>query len=189
MKFLTAILSTVLLATFQVRAEKTISDFAQTQLDNFRIIQPFEGFNFVAYIENQEVHNNKIELTLKAKKAHSNENSYGQRVYTRIRIWQLDFETNEKCEQTIESLLNCFPIDCFKIKRQVNQTAHIAQSIWILDKKRIIVAGTACEQVDKKWINLKRDLVKEFADSDTEIIVTECGKLTWKTKDEIMKNR
>jgi hypothetical protein len=187
MKTLIAILLT-LLSAFQVRAEKTISDFVQAQLGNFRIIQTEEKRIYVYSIENQNFHNNKIEFTLKAKKAHFNK-SYGGNITTQIQIWQFDFETNEKCKQAVDSLLNCFPIDCFQIKRQVNEGVKIAQSIWILGKKRIIAAQTACEQVDEKWINFKRDLVKEFADSDTEIIVTECGRLTWKTKDEIIKNR
>jgi len=164
----------------------TILDFAETQLDDFEIIKTSKkGYDFVWRIEKHQLHNNKIEITLKAKNSHSNQNSYNKTIYSRIQMWQFEFETTEKCKQTIDSLLNCFSDGC-SIKRQVNQTAKTTPSIWILDKKRIIIAETSCEHVDEKWNNFKRDFAKTFADVDTEIIVTECGYLTWKKKEEVI---
>jgi len=167
----------------------TIFDFAGTQFDNF---QPTKSVrvSFLDYsIENQKLYNNKIEISLIARKAHSNKNSYNKPVYTRIRIWQFEFETEEKCTQTIDSLLNCFPNDCAKIQKQVNQGIKITPSIWIFDKKRMLIAETSCTEIDEKWINFQRDFVEKFADSTSEIIVTECGYLTWKTKDEIVNEK
>ncbi len=120
------------------------------------------------------------------QESHSNKNSYNKTVYTRIQMWQFDFETKEKCKQAIDSLFNCFPNNCAKIKRQVDQGVKITPSIWIFTDKKIVIAKTACEQVDQKWTEFKKEFVEYFANNETEIIVTECGKLIWTTKDKII---
>ena len=100
-------------------------------------------------------------------------------------MWQFDFGTIEKRKQATDSLLNCFPNDCARIKRQIDQGLKITPSIWIFTDKTIYIARTACEQVDEKWTDFKRGFVTSFAGNDSEIIVSECGKLTWKTKEEV----
>ena len=163
---------------------KNIHQFARTQND-FQVVKAFKAGYFVNSIENQGLHKQKLETFLKANKSHSNRNSYEKTVFTRIQLWQFDFATEEKYRQAKDSLLNCFPNDCAKIKRQTNQTIKVTPSIFILGSKRIIIASTACEQVDEKWKNFKREFADNFADNDSEIIITTCGKLTWTTKEEI----
>ena len=185
MRYITIILALGLLTSFNVGQKMTIIEFAQTQLDLFKIEQTFKTGYFVNSVENQNLHIKKNEIALKAINLHSNKNSYDKKVYTRIQMWQFDFETNDKCKQVSDSLLNCFPNDCFKIKKQIDQGIKITPSIWIITDKTIYVAKTACEQVDEKWTNFIADFVESFADNDSEIIITECGKLTWTTKDKI----
>ena len=167
----------------------TILDFAKTQLADFEIIKTAEKGLNVDIPRFSNFNNKKIEVTLKAKKSHSNKNSYNKTVYTRIKMEQFEFETKEICKQAMDSLLNCFPYDCFKIERYVNQGVKMTPSVWIFNEQRIIIAQTACEQVDEKWTKFKKKFVNTFANSDTEIIVTECGYLTWKTKEEILNEK
>ncbi|MFT7234064.1 MAG: hypothetical protein ACI8TA_003293 [Cyclobacteriaceae bacterium] len=179
-------LTIVFLLAFQSGPESTILNFTSTQT-NFEIIQTFKSGAFVNSFANEMLHDRKLEIAIKAKNPHSNKNSYDKTVYTRIQMWQFDFETKEKCKQATDSLLRCFPSDCAKIKRQIDRGLKITPSIWILTDDKIFIARTACEQVDKKWTDFKREFVAKFADRESEIIVTQCGKLTWTTK-EIIKN-
>lgn len=184
MRILIVILTFSLLTAFQDRQEKTILNFANDQT-KFEIIQTFKTGAFVNSFANEMLHTRKLEIALKAKNSHSNKNSYDKTVYTRIQIWQFDFETTEKRKQATDSLLNCFPNDCAKIKRQIDQGVKITPSIWVFTDKEIFIAQTACEQVDDKWTDFKREFTDVFSESNSEIIVTECGKLTWTTKEKI----
>ena len=184
MRTLIIILTFSLLTAFQNGQEKTILNFASNQTD-FEIIQTFKTGHFVNSIENHQLHNQKFEIAIKAKKSHSNKKSYDKTVYTRIQMWQFDFDTKEKRKQATDSLLNCFPNDCEKIKIQVDQGIKITPSIWVFTDKTIYIAQTACEQVDKKWSEFKSEFSNTFADNDSEIIVTECGKMTWTTKEKL----
>ncbi len=184
MRILITILTFSLLTAFQNGQKKTILNFASDQTQ-FEIIQTFKTGVFVNSFANEMLHNRKLEIAIKAKKSHSNRNSYDKTVYTRIQMWQFDFETKDKREQATDSLLNCFPNDCAKIKRQINQGIKITPSIWIFTDKTIYIAQTACEQVDEKWTDFKSGFSETFADKDSDIIVTECGKLTWTTKEKI----
>ena len=185
MRIIITILTLLLLTAFQDGQIKTILDFAGTQ-NNFELIKTFKAGHFVSSIENHQLHSKKLDIAIKAKEPHSNENSYNKTVYTRIQLWQFDFDKNENCKQVIDSLLNCFPNDCAKVNRQSDQGVKITPSIWILNEKTIYIAKTACEQVDKKWTKLKKEFVESFATDESEIIVTECGKLTWKKKEELI---
>lgn len=184
MRILITILTFSLLTAFQDGQEKSILNFANDQT-KFEIIQTFKTGAFVNSFANEMLHDRKLEIALKAKKSHSNKNSYDKTVYTRIQMWQFDFETKEKRIQATDSLLNCFPNDCANIKRQIDQGVKITPSIWIFNDKGIYVAQTACEQVDDKWTDFKSEFTNTFADDNSEIIVTECGKLTWTTKEKI----
>ena len=185
MRYIVIILTFVFLTSFIVVKEKTITEFAKTQFDIFKIEQTFKTGYFVNSVENQNLHIQKSEIALKANINHSNKNSYNKPVYTRIQMWQFDYETNEKRNQATDSLLNCFPNDCFKIKRQIDQEIKITPSIWVISDKTIYIAITACEQVDDKWTKFIADFVESLAKNDSEIIITECGKLTWTTKEKI----
>ena len=184
MRILITILTFSLLTAFQGGEENTVLNFASDQTE-FEIIQTFKTGYFVNSIENQDLHEKKFEIAIKAKKSHSNKNSYDKTVYTRIQMWQFDFETTEKRIQATDSLLKCFPNDCAKIRRQVDQGIKITPSIWIFADKSIYIARTACEQVDEKWTDFKKYFSESFANNETQIIVTECGKLTWATKEKL----
>ena len=177
MKIILFILTLNLFSAFQVTKETTIKDFVSTQHD-FEVIQNSKKERFVNTLLNQKLHNEKYEVHLKAKRPHSNKNSYDKTVYTRIQIWQFKFETPEKRKQATDSLFTCFPFDCANIKSQVNQGIKITPSIWIFKDKAIYIANTNCEQVDEKWKNFKIAFSETFAENDSEIIVTECGKLS-----------
>ena len=184
MRILITILTVGLLTAFQI-SDRTIEQFVQSQLNAYAIIQNDESQYFTYSLEKLNLHKEKKRVTIKANNTHSNKNSYNKTVYSRIHIWQFDFASKEKCGQAIDSLLNCFPNDCGKIKRNNDQGLKITPSIWILTDTKIYIAKTACEQVDEKWTDFKKKFTASFSDNETEIIVTECGKLTWTTKEKI----
>lgn len=184
MKILFTILTFSLLTALQIAEEKTILSFANDQTE-FEIIQTFKTGAFVSSFTKEMLHERKLEIAIKAKKSHSNKNSYDKTVYTRIQMWQFDFDSKEKRIQATDSLLNCFPNDCAKIKRQTNQGLKITPSIWVFTDKTIYIARTACEQVDGKWNEFKIEFAETFASNRTDIIITECGKLSWTTKEKI----
>jgi hypothetical protein len=184
MRILITILTFSLLTAFQSGLDGTILDFARNQSE-FEVINTFKNGYFVNSIQNNYLHDQKFEIAIKAKKSHSNKNSYGESVYSQIQMWQFHFETKEKSEQIIDSLLNCFPYDCAKIKRGIEQGIKITPSIWIFADNNIYIARIACEQVDNKWTKFKNEFAATFADNDSEIIVTDCGKLTWTTKEQL----
>ena len=186
MRIIIAILTLGLLTSIQIVQDRRIDQFVNSQLDEFEIIRTFKTGYFVNSIENYRLHTNKLEIAIKAKKHHLNSNDSGKKVYTQIQLWQFDFDTNQKCVQVVDSLLNCFPYDCTKIRRQVDLRIKIAPSIWILGNKSIYIAKTSCEQVDEKWIDFKKNFADTFADEDTAIIVADCGKITWTTKERIV---
>ena len=164
---------------------KTITDFSNTQRQRFDLIQTFKTGYFVNSVENHELHVRKIEKALKAKAAHSNKNSYGKSVFTRIQMWQFDFASSGKYNQVIDSLFKCFPYDCNRISEGEDKAIKIIPSIWIFAGNSIYIASTHCEQVDDKWRVFIKEFASEFAETDSKIILTECGKLTWTTKQKL----
>lgn len=186
MKNLVIIIIFSFLTAFQVDQKEALGHFAKTQLTDFKIIQTLKTGYFVNSIENYGLHIKKTELAIKAKKPHSSKDSYNQNVYSFIQMWQFDFETKEKCKQVQDSLLSCFPNDCFKVQRQVDRVMKITPAIFIFNDKQIIIAQTLCEHVDQKWFDFKRKFAKAFAENNADLIVTECGKLTWKAKQDVI---
>lgn len=65
----------------------------------------------------------------------------------------------------------------------MNRRVKITRSIWIYNT--IYIAKTNCEQVNEKRVNFISEFADVFANADSDIILTECGKLFWKTKEEI----
>lgn len=173
------------MTSFQSVQEITIEQFAQFQHEEYKIITPDKSKYLTHLLDRLQLHSKKIEVAMKAKKAHSNKNSYDKTVYTRIHIWQFDFDTTEKRLQATDSLLSCFPSECVEINPQTSKTIKITPSIWIFTDQSIFIAKTACEQVDQKWTNFKSEFADTFAAKDSAIIVTECGKLTWTTKEKL----
>lgn len=161
----------------------SIAKFVTSQFDQYELDESFKSDNFVNSIDNQNLHLSKNKISLKAIKPHKNRNSYDKTVC--IQMWQFYYENNEKCEQVIDSLMKCFPYDCAKIKYGIDQSIKVSPSIWIFTDREIFVAKISCKHVDEKWEIFKKDFANTFAEKDSKIIVTECEKLIWKTKEEI----
>lgn len=183
MRTVATILILGIVTAFQIEQETTITNFTKTQLDKFKIIRNFKTDYSVNPTEGLD--SRRTEITLKAKKSHVNERSYYKTVYTRIRMCQIDFKTEAACERGKDKLLNCFGGDCQKIKRQVNQSAKVTPSMYILGKTSIVIAEIYCEHADQTWTDFTKEFAEAFADTDTEIILTGCGSLTWTTKEKI----
>lgn len=154
-------------------------NFAKSHSTNFKIIETDSSQTFAYSIEKTNLFSSKNQITLKAIKAHVNEASYNLKVYSKINLWEFQFESTEKCNQTIDSLLNSFPNMGAPIKRNVNISYKITPSVFIFNEKSIYIAKTNCEHVDTNWENFNQDFIKTFAISNSQIIKAECGKLEW----------
>lgn len=175
----------LLLTSFQGERRMSIAKFVTSQFDQYELEESYMSDNFVKSIEKQNLHLYSDRILLKAKESHKNKNSYDKPVFTRIQLWQFYFENKEKCNQAIDSLLKCFPNDCAEIEKGKNQSIKVTPSIWVFCDSEIYVARTSCEHVDEKWKAFKKDFAFTFAEENSKIIVTECGKLKWTTKEEI----
>ena len=189
MKNLILIFILFFLTSFQGERRMSIAKFVTSHFDQYELDENFKSDNFVNSIDNQNLHVSKDNISLKAIKPHRNKNSYHKTVFTRIQMWQFYFENNENCKQVIDSLMKCFPYDCAKIKFGIDQSIKITPSIWIFADREIFVAKTSCEHVDEKWEAFKKDFAYTFAEEDSKIIVTECGKLKWTTKEEVKNEK
>lgn len=173
------------LVVLQQKQTISIVGFAEKQISSFDIIKNEKYDYFVKSIEESRLYKQKYKTAIKSKKSHSNENSYNKKVYTRIQIWQYDFESEEKCKHAISILLNCFPSDCSVLKTKEKRKLKITPSIWILAEKSIYIARTVCGQVDEKWNKFQKDFIDTFANNKNDIIVSKCGELEWTSKEKI----
>ncbi len=188
MNVLLTIVTFSLLTAIQYPQDKTVEDFARRQ-EGFEIIVSTEADYFVHSIDKLQLHSKKREVAIRAKAPHSNQNSYNRSVYAKIQMWQFDFPSKETGDQAVDSLLKCFPNDCAKVQRQKAAGIKVTPSIWVLTGRTIYLARIACEQVDEKWVKFRQDFAESFAETDSEIIVTECGRLVWTTKEKIKELR
>lgn len=172
---------------FQETEKRDLDRFVKSQVIDYRVVRTDGSSDFTISVDRQELHSRRRETLLKAKTPHANRNSHHRTVYARIRLYTFDFRTKPQCRQATDSLLQCFPYDCAAITRNKEQPIKVTPSVTILNQNSICIAVIACEQVDKKWERFKWDFVQAFAGNDSEIILTECGKLTW-TKKSSIKN-
>jgi|GEM_PF-5652488 len=186
MKLLLAI---SILFSVQASDPGTLDKFAKTQSGFYNIDTNPKVKLLATAIGNYQLHSLKSELALKSKKEHSATDSEGRTLYSRINICKYDFETEEKCLQAQDSLLNNFPGDPGTVKRGVDQGQKITPSIIVFGSKSIVIAITACESADQKWTVFKKDLVKAFAGETDQIIVADCGKLYWSDKAKILASK
>ncbi|MBO6516807.1 MAG: hypothetical protein JJ975_09675 [Bacteroidia bacterium] len=187
MRIATVLFFSALLMAFS-QPDEPLDSFVKTQLETYEVIAPTTSFNVTYALERYQLHREKTSAALKSLNSHSNENSYNLTVYSRIYLWQFDFSSNERCSQAIDSLMNCFPIDCTPIEKYENTPMKTPPSIWVLNKNSIYIAQTACEQVDSNWVTFKHEFVERLATDQAPVIVTDCGRLSWTTKEGFTRN-
>jgi len=174
-----------LLVVFVLVPRETIEDFATDQTD-YEVIDSLAQSPFVGSIYQRQLHQKMFETAIQAKDLGPRAAGSDKPAFAGIRMWQFDFETSEKREEATDSLLRCFPEDCARIERQIDQALRIAPSIWVFTDRNIYVAQTGCQPDDEKWTIFKREFADTFADKDSDIIVTDCSQLTWTTKEQLL---
>ena len=121
-------------------------------------------------------------ITLKCKESFINK--YNQTSYQRLFFAFYEYADYDTGEAAIDSLLNHFPNDDFKIKKNKNMEGLKAiPAIYILNRKEIITCHVHCLQTWNNWENIKNEIIDAFANAESNIITTGCGgPLEWKTK-------
>lgn len=157
--------------------DEKMKSFLDKYSSNYTIGESTSNFAFT--LEKKTEYTSKKKTQLKSKI--SFKNKYNQTVFQRIEFFVFQYETETKCNAAIDSLLRCFPTECSKVTRDKDMKAFkVTPSIFILNKKSIIVGNTACEQLNENWDGFKSELIKTFAESESKKITTGCGgPLEW----------
>lgn len=108
-------------------------------------------------------------------------NHYDQTVYQRLYIFAYKYDNSKKCQAAVDSLLNCFPNDCWKVTKGNNlKGIKITPSIFVFNENEIIACRIHCEHENEDWNKIKADFKNIFGTSTSDIITTGCGgPLEW----------
>ena len=98
----------------------------------------------------------------------------------------IKYNNKTTCDSAFNKFLKCFPNACIKVEKGQDKRHKITPSIYIVNETHIICVRTGCEEVNEKWNEAVLKAVKTFATKKSTIIWTECGKLTWTTKEKII---
>jgi hypothetical protein len=122
---------------------------------------------------------------LRSKTMHANKNSRFQERNQMIGFYAFEYPNKKVCKLSVDSILMCFPNFCVVIERSKASTDQIAPSVYILNDKTVYCIETACEDVTEQWDETLKKFVDTFADNNSTIILSECGKLEWTSKAKI----
>lgn len=89
------------------------------------------------------------------------------------------YSDTAECKQAFDSLLKCFPTDCFALIRPKRYESYkIVPSIVIRDGQTIIAASTSCSDTIG-WDRFKADVKDALASPHSETIEAACGGPLW----------
>lgn len=126
-------------------------------------------------------------VELKAKVTHATKISRFQERNQMIGFYAFEYPNKKVCKLSVDSLLQCFPNFCIAVERGKQVTDQITPSVFIINDKTVYCLETFCEDVNEQWQDILTTFVKTFASNSSTIIITECGKLEWTTKDKLLK--
>ncbi len=116
----------------------------------------------------------KRKITLKSKV--TIQNKYKQPSYERLYLAFYKFEDQKQCTAAMDTLLNCFGGDCFKIKWGVTgQTAKTTPCLYIFNETEIISCHISCETENEFWPKFKRDLEVHFSHGAYKVLEAGSG--------------
>ncbi len=174
--------------SLQEKKPLTVNEFVQSQTSTYKISPGINSLSFAATLANLPLHYQSKATALKALKPHSSPLVDNKKVYSRIDIWQFDYENEVLCKAAQDSLLLCFPYDCTRLNFGVDQSIKVTPCIFIFGQSTIAFAHTSCEQVDSKWTQFTKDFTQYYAEEESKIIVGSCGKIQWLRRSEILNN-
>ncbi len=126
-------------------------------------------------------------VELKAKQTHSSKISRFQERNQRIGFYAFEYPNKKVCQLAVDSLLQCFPNFCIAVERGKPANGQITPSVYIINDKTVYCMETFCEDVNDQWQEMIKKFVSTFAAKGSTIILAECGKLEWTTKDKLLK--
>lgn len=124
---------------------------------------------------------------LKAKQTHATKISRFQERNQTIGFYAFEYPNKKVCKLAVDSLLQCFPNFCIAVERGKPVNDQITPSVYIINDKTVYCLETFCEDVNEQWEAIVKKFVTTFASNSSTIILTECGKLEWTTKDKLLK--
>ncbi len=126
-------------------------------------------------------------VELKSKIVHSTKNSRYVERNQLIGFYVFEYPNKKVCKLAVDSLLQCFPNFCVQVERGKPINDKITPSVYIINDKTVYCIETFCEDVNEEWEKILKSFVDAFADKSSTIILTECGKLEWTTKEKLLK--
>ena len=87
-----------------------------------------------------------------------------------------------------EQLLKCFPTSCIQLDIGQDKPGKFTPSIVIINNNEIYIVRTHCEDETISWEEIRLKAIEYFANENSILIHTECGKLTWTTKEKTSRN-
>lgn len=126
-------------------------------------------------------------VELKAKQMHSTKISRFQERNQMIGFYVFEYPDKKVCKLSVDSLLQCFPNFCIAVERGKPVEDQITPSVYIINDKTVYCLETFCEDVNEQWQEILKKFVTVFASNSSTIIITECGKLDWTSKEKLLK--
>lgn len=126
-------------------------------------------------------------VELRAKQTHSTKVSRFQERNQTIGFYAFEYPNKKVCKLAVDTLLQCFPNFCIAVERGKPLTDQLTPSVYIINDKTVFCMETFCEDVNEQWQEMLKKFVTTFATNSSTIILTECGKLDWTSKDKLLK--
>ena len=120
-----------------------------------------------------------VTMTLKTKKASQSNNS--KPFHKRLFFCFYYYNDSAKTAFALDSVQKCLPPDCINIsKLKAGQVLSGIPSVYIFNRHSIVTCHVDCGEVPDNWAELKKDLIKTFAETHSVSLTAECeGSLKW----------
>lgn len=151
---------------------ESIVRFLKSYETHYSITPGQENFLFVLDSKTNPTESLHHRLTSLAPKLHQPK---------KIELYAYCYVDIPTCNQAYDSLLNCFPSDCFKLPPYKTYDSYkIVPSIVIKNGAYIVAATISCSDT-VGWWDFKNKLKLHCASPQAQIIETECGGPLWWT--------
>jgi len=145
-------------------------NFVKTELDK-------KEFSYRKLHKLRSVANKVVEQNFKARVPFKNK--YDQTRNQRITMSIFQFSSSANQKVGLETLLNCFPNDCLKVKVGEDVYTKTTPALYIINHLEILTIAISCEDENDDWDEIKSRF-KLFRIKDSKIIDAGCGNIKWK---------
>lgn len=96
-----------------------------------------------------------------------------------VEFYAYTYADSLHCMDAFETLLSCFPMDCFTLSRNRSfESYKIVPCLLIADGTTIVAATVSCSDTTG-WTGVKSEVSRAFYSPDAIVIEAECGGPLW----------